>query len=178
MRLRERSPSTAGWRWLASPPSTCGPTAWRCRYKCSSLCVCEHRLPLGTARQAAIAAPPASCGLTACMHADRQTDRRVVPCRSHTDPSGLTCQPGSATTTPPPIPAQVRAWICVALIVVLRLLNLAVPILYKKVRRGSLVAVAKLAGVSCHQNPKTSLCVWWSTSCVRLASSFVLFAKP
>ncbi len=32
------------------------------------------------------------------------------------------------------LPPQIRAWICVALIVVLRLLNLAVPILYKKVR--------------------------------------------
>lgn len=29
---------------------------------------------------------------------------------------------------------QVRAWVCVALVVVLRLLNLAVPILYKKAR--------------------------------------------
>lgn len=28
---------------------------------------------------------------------------------------------------------QVRAWVCVVLIVIMRLLNLAVPILYKKV---------------------------------------------
>lgn len=40
---------------------------------------------------------------------------------------------------PPPLPRlptllQIRAWVCVLLIVMLRLLNLAVPILYKKVR--------------------------------------------
>jgi hypothetical protein len=53
---------------------------------------------------------------------------------AHHNLSNLSCFP-----VPPAIGAtaaaavQVRAWVCVVLIVIMRLLNLAVPILYKKV---------------------------------------------
>ena len=41
---------------------------------------------------------------------------------------------------------QVRAWVCVVLVVVMRLLNLAVPILYKKV-------VDEFAYATAHTHP-------------------------